>query len=126
VELVDFASLLVAGTVLAGFVRGVSSWVFAPYGGKPRAGLYGWRGWVYLTLWLWPILLGSALGLVPGLPAPEFMGSDLSGKVLWYALAGVLSSTLYDAIRSWIKHQTGLKDSLRPQPPGPKDSENAG
>ncbi|MCK4718297.1 MAG: hypothetical protein KAT70_06475 [Thermoplasmata archaeon] len=105
--LIEFASMLVVGALLAAIGKGVTRNVF---GSEPKAGRKGWRGVFYVTLWAHPILAGALLGLPAWLPAPTFMGDHLLGRVLWYALAGVFSSTAYDAIASLVKQRAGIKD----------------
>lgn len=117
-ELVDFASLLVTGAVLAAIGRGMTAMVF---GKGPKAGRPGWRGVFYVTLWFHPILVGALLGLIPSLPAPEFMGSGHAGRVMWYALAGVFSSTAYDAVSNILKHRKAERTSNPPRPTVPPE-----
>jgi hypothetical protein len=112
-ELVDTLSLLVVGAILAAIGQGITGMVF---GKGPKAGHKGWRGVFYVTMWAHPILAGALLGLVPDLPAPEFMGEAWLGGVLWYALAGVFSSTAYDGVSTWFKQRTARNS--QPPPPG--------
>src|SRR3990172_296579 len=99
-ETLDVLSLAVVGCILSALGNGLTAMVF---GRGSKAGRPGWRGVVYVTLWAHPILAGMLVGLIPGMPSPAFMGDALAGSVFWYALAGVFSSTLYDAVSSFIK-----------------------
>lgn len=107
-ELVDFMSLLAVGGLLAAIGRGVNGMVF---GKGPKAGHPGWRGVFYITMWLHPIMVGGLLGFPAWLPAPEFMGDTTAGRVVWYALSGVFSSTAYDAVMSVIKQRAAMKEA---------------
>lgn len=111
-ELVDLLSFAVVGALLAGIGKGINSMVYGSAGPKP--GHKGWRGVWYVTLWLHPIVVGGLLGLSPWLPAPEAMGSTTAGRVLWYAAAGLFASTLYDAIRGFIKQRFAIRESIPP------------
>lgn len=109
-SLIDFAALLVVGAVLSAIGKGVTRMVF---GSGPKAGRKGWRGVFYVTMWLHPIAAGALLGIGPWLPAPEFMGDAMLGRVMWYALAGVFSTTAYDGVSLLLKHRTGLQEEAR-------------
>ena len=109
--LVDFAALLAVGALLSAVGKGVTTLVF---GSGPKAGRKGWRGVFYVTMWAHPIVVGALLGIGPWLPAPAFMGDAFLGRMVWYALAGVFSTTAYDGVSLLIKHRTGLKDA-KPQ-----------
>lgn len=113
----ELASMLAVGALLAALGRGVTGMV---YGSGPKAGHPGWRGVFYVTMWAHPILVGMLLGIPPWLPAPEFMGEAMLGRVLWYAVAGVFSSTAYDAISSIIKQRAGRDSAPPKRPPAPK------
>lgn len=64
-----------------------------------------WRWW-HQTLWLHPIVGGAAIGLAArSLPVPEGMGDGIAGRVLWYALAGILAVPLYEGAQAWIKRR---------------------
>lgn len=54
------------------------------------------------TLPLHPVVLGSLLGLVPKIPvSPGIEG--WSGKMLYFAAAGVLSTWIFKVIQQWAK-----------------------
>jgi len=55
----------------------------------------GWRGLWHRTAWAHPILVGALLGLSSELPVPVEMGAGIVPRVIWYALAGALSTYLY-------------------------------
>lgn len=95
-------ALLSVGALLAALGKGITSMVF---GGKPNPSARGWRGGFYVTLWLHPILAGACIGLASDLPSPAFLGSAHTGRVVWFALAGVFSSTAYSAVNSVVKQQ---------------------
>lgn len=118
-ELVDLISFAVVGALLAGIGKGINGMVFP--GNMPKAGWPGWRGLFYRTMWAHPVIIGALLGLAPWLPAPEAMGSSHAGRVLWYALSGLLSSTLYDAIQSHIKHKFAVEERKAGTLPPPGD-----
>jgi hypothetical protein len=99
--------MLVVGALLAAIGNGVTAQVY-PDGQK--RGRSGWRGWFYMTMWAHPIVAGALLGVPEWLPAPEFMGSNMAGRVIWYAISGVFSSSAYDAVMSVIKQRAAVKE----------------
>lgn len=113
-QLLDLATLLVVGSVLAACFKGLT-WMI--YGRGPKAGHKGWKGVYYVTLWAQPIAVGALIGWPKWLPAPEFMGKETAGRVLWYALAGIFSSTAYDAVASVIKQKAAIREKRAGGPP---------
>lgn len=107
-------ALLAVGCVIAVVGQNVNKMVF---GGAPKAGRTGWRAWWYLTLWCHPILVGALCGLPPWLPAPEFMGSHTAGRMVWFSLAGIFSSSAYDAVAGVLKHREAKRERSTSTPP---------
>ena len=85
--LIEIASGIVAACVLAGVGDRIVRVVPAR-----------WR-WFHATVPVHPVLAGSALGFLSSLPAPAWMGGGTAGRVLWYALAGVLAVPVYRVVR---------------------------
>lgn len=110
-ETSDLLTLLAVGAFVAGILKGVNSMVGA------RAGAAGWRGVFYVTIWLHPVLLGALFGLPNWFPAPHFMGDAIAGRVIWYGLSGMFSSTAYDAISTILKHVGAVKERNSIAPP---------
>jgi len=88
--LLEIASGIVAACVLAGLGDRIVRVVPARY------------RLFHATIPVHPILTGAALGLLPSLPAPTWMGGGMAGRVLWYAAAGVLAVPVYRVIRRLI------------------------
>lgn len=65
----------------------------------PTAGKKGWRGVFEVTMFAHPMLVGAAVGLIPGLPRPESFGTETAGGVLFYLSGGVLAVIAYDAVK---------------------------
>ena len=82
--------MLVVGGVLAAVGQGIAHAL-----GESRE---GWRGVWHRTRALHPIAAGLALGL-SSLPVPEAMGDGLTGRMLWFALAGALAVPIYEVWR---------------------------
>ena len=95
-ELLDIASLVIIGSLIAGVGTRVTAVVLGP---KPWAPKDRVRRWFIATLPLQPVLVGAVIGCIPGTPAPAFMGDELVGRVVWGAVAGLFSSTAYDSLR---------------------------
>lgn len=53
---------------------------------------------------LHPIGAGLALGLT-SLPVPEAMGDGLTGRLVWYGLAGAFAVPLYEVARKAIERR---------------------
>jgi hypothetical protein len=62
----------------------------------------GWRGWFHRTKTLHPVSVGVLIGLAPGIPVTEPFHT-LSGRVLYFAGAGVLSTWVYATARQFAK-----------------------
>lgn len=65
----------------------------------PTGGKRGWRGVFEVTMFAHPMLVGAAIGLIPGLPRPESFGTETAGGVLFYLSGGVLAVIAYDAVK---------------------------
>ena len=68
----------------------------------PTAGKRGWRGVFEVTMFAHPMLVGAAIGLIPGLPRPESFGTETAGGVLFYLSGGVLAVLAYDIVKRGI------------------------
>jgi len=79
----------------------------------------GWKFWFRRSLPAHPILAGLGLGLIPGMPISPGV-ENTAGHMAYFALAGALSTNVYDFIRHWIKSR-GIKlsdeGSTTPPPP---------
>lgn len=90
-------SFVAVALFLAEVGRRVSVLLF-PRGLPPRArGLTGWRWLFRRTLPAHPMIGGAVIGLLP-IPAPEFMGGEIWGRVIWFSLAGALSLPIHGRI----------------------------
>ena len=85
--LIEIASGIVAACVLAGLGDRIVRVVPARY------------RWFHATIPVHPVMAGAALGFLSSLPAPTWMGSGTAGRVLWYALAGVLAVPVFRVVR---------------------------
>ena len=99
----ELGGFLAMGALFAIIGKHLNKMVFSSRGGK-GAGSPGWHGVWYVTMWAHPIVEGALLGAFGSLHAPKFVGDGLLGGVIWYALAGGLSPSCYNAIRNVIKH----------------------
>jgi hypothetical protein len=59
--------------------------------------------WGRKTLPLHPVLIGTLVGLVPGIPISDGMGETLATKCLYFAGAGVLSTWVFDLLKALAK-----------------------
>jgi H+/Cl- antiporter ClcA len=108
VTISDLLSFLAAGCLLA-----IVGEVAVRMVGPARR---GWRRIYHQTILAHPILAGALLAFLD-LPVPEGMGTGLSGRVIWFALAGGLSAVIYKGVRVFIASRAKGAD-LAP-PPGP-------
>lgn len=86
--------LIAVGALLAAIGQGVGLMV-----GPCKT---GWRGWWHRTRALHPIAVGILLGYT-SLPVPESMGPGLTGRMVWYGMAGGLAVPLYEMVRRTIE-----------------------
>lgn len=82
--------LVAVGALLAAVGQGIALAI-----GDSRE---GWRGVWHRTRALHPIGAGLALGLT-SLPVPEAMGDGLTGRFVWYGLAGAFAVPCYEIAR---------------------------
>lgn len=68
----------------------------------PTAGKRGWRGVFEVTMFAHPMLVGAAIGFIPGLPRPPSFGDEVAGGVLFYLSGGVLAVIGYDIVKRGI------------------------
>lgn len=62
-----------------------------------------YRLWV-ATLRSHPFIVGCLCGLVPGIPAPEWVPDSWPARMLWYGIAGAVSGQLYGAVKdAWAQ-----------------------
>lgn len=102
-DLSSFGSLLVVGAVLGIIGRGITGLVFQ--GGRKLLAT-GWRAVFYRTMWAHPVIVGALVGLLfVSLPAPDFMGDGLGGRVLWYSLAGGESHLIVRVVDAMFKRK---------------------
>lgn len=73
----------------------------------PTAGKKGWRGVYEVTMFAHPMLVGAAIGLIPGLPRPASFGTEMAGGVLFYLSGGVLAVIGYDVIKRGVVKALG-------------------
>ena len=94
-------SLVVVGAVLGLVGRQISKLVFQ---GKPKMQATGWRKVFYRSMWAHPVVAGMVLALAASsLPAPEYLGDGLAGRVIWYALAGGWSHSIVKIVDAMFK-----------------------
>ncbi len=59
------------------------------------------RAWSATMPWH-PFCVGSLCGLIPGLPAAEWVPDVWPSRMLWFGIAGAVSGQLYEALkRTW-------------------------
>lgn len=107
-DLSQFGSMMAVGALLGLIGRLVNSAVFR---GRRKATATGWRSWFYLTAGWHPVVAGALLGaLASTLPAPEFLGSGLAGRVIWYALSGGFSHAIYRTVDTMFKQRAARNE----------------
>jgi hypothetical protein len=67
---------------------------------KEEAKKVAWKALFIKTLPIHPVIVGGLLGLVLVSLLPEFVGITTIASILYYALAGLFSSWVYNAIKS--------------------------
>jgi len=86
------------------------------------------RVW-YLTRYAHPFVVGGLIGLIPGLPHPDFIASR-TAYVLWFGFAGIANGQiaaimqgvamqaqrLVDLIVPWVQRRLGLSGRSTPPP----------
>jgi len=69
--------------------------------------------WGRKMLPLHPVFLGCLFGLIPGIPAGGFDSRSVASRVLYYATAGLMSTWVYDVIKTLAKRKgAGLPELL--------------
>jgi hypothetical protein len=61
--------------------------------------------WERKTLPLHPVFLGCLVGLIPGIPAGGFDSRSMASRVLYYATAGLMSTWVYNVIKTLAKRK---------------------
>lgn len=67
---------------------------------KDAAKKIAWKALFIKTLPIHPVIVGGLLGFVLVSLLPEFVGITTVASILYYALAGLFSSWVYNAIKS--------------------------
>lgn len=92
-------SFLVVSALLGGIGHGIQTRLVG------SASMGGWRELWHRTAWAHPIAAGALLGLSPQLPMPAAMGEGAVPRMIWYALAGVLSVYIYRRLQRRLREQ---------------------
>ena len=69
--------------------------------------LLGWRGVFRTTLPLHAPIVGLLVGLIPGMPCPEDLGTWPITPMLYYMAGGILSSYGFAALKHFFKERLG-------------------
>lgn len=89
-------SFLVVGALLGYIGHGIQR-------GIVGSSQEGWRGLWHRTAWAHPVIVGALLGLSSQLPMPAEMGEGVVPRVIWYALAGALSTLIYRRLQGRLR-----------------------
>jgi hypothetical protein len=77
-----------------------------PKGNPPV--LPGWRGVYRVTMPLHPMLAGTLIGCIPGMPVPTYIHT-LTGSALYFMAAGMSSGWAFAAGKHIAKERAGIE-----------------
>jgi hypothetical protein len=78
-----------------------------------------------------PVFVGSLMGVVPGLPAAEWVPDNFMARAVWFGMAGAMSGQIYAALKDlptvlklFVSKKLGVTSPSSSEPPEPPSGES--
>jgi hypothetical protein len=98
-------SFVAFSCIVAVLMQVLKATVWSPRRTLPAGTWSACLWWGRKTLPLHPVLLGCLVGLIPGIPVGGFDSRSVASRVLYYAMAGLMSTWVYNVVKSLAKRK---------------------